>query len=319
MIVLYFGYVLFNLEITIKFFFAKRGFYYIIYEKGDRMNRRRRKVKSKGIFFVLIVVIALLGFLSYIMSSSKELNTVESFIKDCIFGVQKVLYKPFSGFSTNFTDFTDLMDVKKENRILKSNVDRVEALEAENIELKRQLKKLKEELSVEHVLTDYDYLNATVISRNSMYWYNYLTIDKGSHNGIKKGMVVINSTGLIGKVSRVSTFSSDVKLITTNDTNNKISVTIMNGDNKVTGLINGYVYEEGILNVEGISNTESVSVGDLVYTSGLGGVFPSGILIGKVDDITTDVYDLAKIIKVKPSAKFEDINFVTVLKRDDEK
>ena len=73
------------------------------------MNRRRKKVKSKGVFFVLIVVIALLGFLSYIMSSNKELNTVESFIKDCILGVQKVLYKPFSGFSTNFTDFTDFM------------------------------------------------------------------------------------------------------------------------------------------------------------------------------------------------------------------
>ena len=55
----------------------------------------------------------------------------------------------------------------------------------------------------------------------------------------------------------------------------------------------------------------------MVYTSGLGGVFPSGILIGKVSEITTDVYDLAKIIKVKPSANFEDINYVTVLKRND--
>ena len=71
--------------------------------------------------------------------------------------------------------------------------------------------------------------------------------------------------------------------------------------------------------MEGISNTETVNVGDLVYTSGLGGVFPSGILIGKVDSITTDVYDLSKIINVRPSAKFDDINFVTILKRTDDK
>ena len=144
-----------------------------------------------------------------------------------------------------------------------------------------------------------------------------LTIDKGSHNGIKEGMVVINSTGLIGKITNVSTFSSDVKLITTNDTNNKISVTVTNGDTKLTGIINGYDYEKGLLTVEGISNTATVSNGDYVYTSGLGGVFPSGILIGKVENITTDVYDLSKIINVKPSAKFDDINFVTILKRND--
>ena len=87
----------------------------------------------------------------------------------------------------------------------------------------------------------------------------------------------------------------------------------------MTGLINGYNYDDGLLSVEGISNTETVAIGDLVYTSGLGGVFPSGILIGKVENITTDVYDLSKLIKVKPSAKFNDINYVTVLKRNDTK
>ena len=71
------------------------------------------------------------------------------------------------------------------------------------------------------------------------------------------------------------------------------------------------------MEVEGISNTEEVNVGDYVYTSGLGGVFPSGILIGTVESITTDEYDLAKIINVKPSADFNDINYVAILKRKD--
>ena len=98
-----------------------------------------------------------------------------------------------------------------------------------------------------------------------------------------------------------------------------MSVTITNGDKKLTGLINGYDYETGYLEIEGISNTDNVAIGDLVYTSGLGGVFPNGILVGKVADITTDVYDLSKIINVTPSANFEDINYVTVLKRADNK
>lgn len=281
------------------------------------MNGRRKKQKNKKIYIIVFVTIIVLSILSYILTTGKKLNIAESFIKDGFMTTERIIYKPFKNFSKMISDFTKLKDVQKENRILKSNIDRIETIEAENIELKKEIEKLKSELNIEHVLSDYDYLNATVTSRNALFWYNYLTIDKGSHSGIKEGMVVINSTGLIGKIENVSTFSSDVKLITTNDTNNKISVTITNGDKKITGLINGYDYDKTLLNVEGISNTEKVEIGDIVYTSGLGGVFPSGILIGRVENITTDVYDLSKIIKVKPSAHFQDINYVTVLKRKD--
>ena len=283
------------------------------------MNHKRRKMKSKHIFRVLVIIVIACAIVSYKIISKNKINIAEGFFKDCFVTVQRIVYQPIKNFSQMIDDITKLKEVQKENKILKSNIEKVESIEAENTELKQEIKKLKEELNIEHVLTDYTYLNATVISRNSLYWYNYLTIDKGSHNGIKEGMVVLNSTGLIGKIENVSTFSSDVKLITTNNTNNKISVTITNGGNKITGLINGYNYDEQLLNVEGISNTETVVIGDLVYTSGLGGVFPSGILIGKVENITTDEYDLSKIIKVKPSASFDDINYVTILKRNDNK
>lgn len=160
-------------------------------------------------------------------------------------------------------------------------------------------------------------MNATVVSRNVGFWYNTITIDKGTYNGVEKDMVVINSKGLIGKIIKTSTFTSDVRLITTSDTNNKISVHISNGDYDLYGLINSYDYNDNYLEVEGISNTKDVRVGDYVYTSGLGGIFPSGILVGTVSEISTDSYDLAKIIKVKPSSDFTDINYVSILKRKD--
>ncbi len=284
------------------------------------MNRKRKKIELR--YFVLVAVIAiiiLVVVLSYALKTDKKLNTFESIIRDATVEIQKIFYTPFLGLDKMISDYTGLRNVLKENEILKSNVEKVDSLEAENEELKQQIKKLKDELNVEHVLNDYDYLNATVINRNSVNWYNNLTIDKGSNNGIKEGMVVINSTGVIGKTTNVSTFSSDVRLITTTDTNNKISVSIISDGKKLTGVINEYDYKTGYLEVEGISNTDKVSVGDMVYTSGLGGVFPSGILIGKVSQVTTDVYDLAKIINVSPSADFEDINYVTVLKRNDKK
>ena len=242
-----------------------------------------------------------------------------SFMKDVVVSIQSVIYSPFKGLGNLLDDFSKLWDVMEENKILKSNIDKLESIEIENIELKKEKEKLKEELDIDMVLSDYEYINSTVVSRNSLYWYNTLTIDKGSRNGIKEGMAVVNATGLIGRIENVTKGSSDVKLITTNDTNNKISVVINNGNDDFVGLINGYDYDSGFLEVEGISNTEKVNVGDVVYTSGLGGVFPSGVLIGYVESITTDVYDLAKIINVKPSANFDDINYVTVLKRVDDK
>ena len=284
------------------------------------MNRKRKKLEPRYIILIVtVIIIVLIAVLSYALKTDKKLNTFESIVKDVVVEVQKIVYFPFKNFSTMLSNYNSLKDVLEENRILKSNVEKIESLEAENVALKKELEEMKNELNIEHVLTDYDYLNATVVSRNAATWYNNLTIDKGSHNGIEEGMVVINSTGVIGKTTNVSTFSSDVKLITTTDTNNKISVTITNGDKKLIGLINGYDYKTKYLEIEGISNTDNVAIGDLVYTSGLGGVFPSGILIGKVADITTDVYDLSKIINVTPSANFEDINYVTVLKRTDNK
>ena len=196
------------------------------------MNRKRKNMRKWFVYLSIILIVVIVAFFSYTIKPNKKLNVIESLIKDTTVTVQKIFYTPINGISNFIDNFFSLKDVLKENKILKSNIEKIESLEAENIELKQEINKLKEELNVDYVLTEYDYLNATVISRNSMYWYNNLTIDKGKNNGIEEGMVVINSTGLIGKIVNVSTFSSDVKLITTNDTNNKISVTVASGNKK---------------------------------------------------------------------------------------
>lgn len=282
------------------------------------MFRNRKKIEGKYIV-IIIVILIILALAIYVktLKEDRKLNIVESLIKDSVIFVEKIILTPFNYVGNLIDDFVELRNVQEENDKLKTSIERVDAIETENIELRREIDALKKELNIDYVLTDYDYLNATVISRNIGYWYNTLTIDKGTNTGISEGMVVVNSTGLIGKIIKTTTFTSEVRLITTSDTNNKISVSISNGNGKINGLINRYDYENNFLEIEGISNTEEVKVGDYVYTSGLGGVFPSGILIGTVESITTDEYDLAKIINVKPSINSNDINYVSVLKRKD--
>lgn len=283
------------------------------------MLGRKKKMTSKKYVFigVVILIIILLIIFSFTLKEDRKLNPVESFLRDTLSYAEKIVTYPFSYITTKTREYNKLKNVNEENDILETSLDRIDAIETENVELRRQIDALKNELNIDYTLTDYEYLNATVTSRSVGYWYNTITINKGSYNGIKKDMVVINGKGLIGRVIKTSTFTSDVRLITTSETNNKISVHISNGDNNLYGLINNYDYSKNLLEVEGISNTKDVDIGDFVYTSGLGGIFPSGILIGSVSEITTDSYDLAKIIKVKPSADFSNINYVSVLKRKD--
>lgn len=279
-------------------------------------GKKKNNIPKKYILVIIIIlIIILLVIFSVTLKEDRKLNKVESLFKDGFTYIENIITYPFNYVSDNIKNYKKLKDVEKSNDVLETSIDRIDSIEAENIELRRQLDALKEELNINYTLSDYEYLNATVISRNVGYWYNKLTINKGSYNGVEKDMVVISSKGLIGRVVKTSTFTSDVRLITTSDTNNKISVHVSNGDNNLYGVINGYDYKKSVLELEGISNTKDVNVGDYVYTSGLGGIFPAGILIGTVTEITTDSYDLAKIMKVTPSVDFNDINYVSILKR----
>ena len=278
------------------------------------MRKKRFSIKYILISIAVIVMVILAVF-SYTLKTDRKLNVFESLVKDSVIGVYRVVTLPFSYIGDGVPDLSELIDLKKKYDDLLVNTERIDSLNAENIELRKQLDDMKKELDIKYTINEYSFLNAAVIIRNVSTWYNTITINKGSYNGIEVGMAVVNNKGLVGRVVNVSTFNADVKLLSTSDMNNKISVSVNHGKKKIYGLIRNYEYKNNYLEVEGISNTEEISVDDIVYTSGLGGVFPSGILVGKVKEITTDEYDLAKILKVEPIVDFSDINYVAVLKR----
>jgi len=185
-----------------------------------------------------------------------------------------------------------------------------------NEELKLEIEELKQLNELSNTLTDFSFVSASVIERNRMYWFNTITINKGSDSGIKEDMAVISSKGLIGKINKVSKSTSEIKLITTNDINSKISVMIKNKEDILYGILSGYDASRNYLEVTCVNKNLEIENGSLVYTSGMGGIFPSGILIGSVSGNIKDKYDVSKIIEVKPNTDFNSIKFVRVLIRE---
>lgn len=276
---------------------------------------KRKNNKLKYTIITIITFAVLLGISSYIISDDKDLNFFEKAIKDTSTFIQKIFYAPIKYVKDELEVFNEKKDLYEKYTKLKEKVDKTDLYYAQIEELQKEVTELKSTLDLNATLSEYTYVNATVVNRNMGYWYNNLTIDKGSKNGVKKGDAVITPKGLIGKVISVSNFSSTVKLITSDEISNKISVKINSNDENLYGLLIGYDKEYNIYKIEGINNSDNIKEGDLVTTTGLTDYFPSGIIIGKVSRVVKDEYDLNSIVEVIPSVNFKNISIVTVLNR----
>ncbi len=155
----------------------------------------------------------------------------------------------------------------------------------------------------------YTYRSAKVINNSVNKHFNYLTINKGSYNGIKKEMGVISAKGVVGIVKDVTLhYSSVISLL-----NTRLSISAKLKGKGFFGALgwDGKDYRYAWLNE--IPVHAPVTVGDLVVTSGYSAIFPEGILIGTVEEVEKDKGESFFRIKVKLSVDFKDLSFVEVI------
>jgi len=275
-----------------------------------------KKLDKKYIILIVLLVVAIfLGLITKIVTDDRKLNPIEKGIKDTVISINKVINIPINFIRSKALENREKRDLYNKYLELRKKVKEYDLTVAEMNELEKENKELKKLLDIDTTLSEYSYLNATVVNRNIGYWYNTITIDKGSSSGINKNIAVITSDGLIGKVIKTTNFTSTIKLLTSDEIDSKISVKIKIEDKYIYGLLTSYKKEENLFIIEGISDSMEIPVNSLVTTTGMGDIFPSGILIGKVKRVATDNFDLAKIVEVESSVDFDDIKFVTILKR----
>ncbi|TAA69183.1 rod shape-determining protein MreC [Planococcus salinarum] len=274
-----------------------------------------RFFSNKRLILLMLGVILLVALISYTLRDRDNVSFPEQVIKDTV-GAGQSLFSGPAHFVTGIFDNVDsLLNTYKENQHLKARLDEFASVQAEVTDLRSENEQLKEIVGKEADLRDYNPIQATVIARNPDQWEEKVILNKGESDGVKENMAVMTAQGLIGKVTLVTKSHSTVELISTQNPNYRVSAMVIGGEEGVFGLIEGYDAKRRELMLKRIDAQIELEVGQQVVSSGLGGIFPKGLVIGEITEITIDEFGLTQLAYVKPSSDFTLLNHVMIADR----
>jgi len=270
---------------------------------------------NKKLIILLTSLILLVALIGFSLKDRTKLSWPEQFLHDTVGWFQFVVNKPAQYAAGLFENIGEVKDVYEENKRLKAQLRDYAELHAKYYDLKSKYTNLEKQLDVGS-LTDNKVHIAAVIGRSFDQWNRMIIVGKGSQAGIRNGMAVQTTEGFIGRITSVSQFTSEVTLITDPTDNNQISsVVVTKKDVKYNGMIEGYDQDKQVLLLKKLPIDAKIKKGDMVLTSRLGGVYPDGLLIGKVVSVKPDPYGLTKVAEVKPAADFNNIDYVDIVEK----
>jgi len=278
-----------------------------------------KKKNSKYIIGIIVTIFILLSLLFVFVNDNRRLTIIESFIKDISSSITKVVNIPIDYFKDQIIIEKEKQEIYKKYKSLKKQNEKLELENSKYKESVNELNNLKKSLNLTDNFSDYEKINSSVIQRDVGYWYDTITIDKGSSSGVKEEYAVVTKEGLVGKITKTSNLTSTVKLLTSITEETKISVKITDGEDNIYGLLTKYDEKTKNFIIEGIAENKEIKKDLIVTTTGLDNIFPSGIVIGKVTDVSKDNFDLTTFVYVKSNINFDDLRYVIVAKRSDSK
>jgi rod shape-determining protein MreC len=202
--------------------------------------------------------------------------------------------------------------LREQNVAYREEIDRLQAEMVGLRELDLENQDLRNLLGLRQQAPPGEMIAVRVVARDPLPFAQVLVIDGGSEQGVREDLPVLTWRGLVGRVIEVQPTSARVLLVT--DANSSISGRIQNPDSRATGVIRGR--NDQWLLMQYLPQQEQVQTGDLVLTSGLGGVFPAGLPIGKIAQVRRRDQDLFQEALVEPVAPLAHLERLYVLKTD---
>ncbi|WP_239004633.1 rod shape-determining protein MreC [Paenibacillus tepidiphilus] len=269
---------------------------------------------NKRLFILLITLVSFIVLMGFSLGSRKSLTWPENFVRDTTGFVQNLFYKPAGYVAGLFQDIANLHDLAEENERLHLMVAQYTREKAQYNFIKAANERYMEELKFKKAqkeLYDFELYIAQVISLTTEPSNNSIVLDLGSKDGIKPNMSVVSTEGLVGVISQVSNFTSTVKLMTMMDVNDPnsqpaISATVLNKEGQSFGMIEGFDTQSGMLQMNKIPVGDPIAVGDIVISSGVGGLYPRGLTIGEVKEVKIGQFGYTSTAIIDPAADFQD-------------
>jgi len=265
--------------------------------------------KKTMILLVAVLTVFLLASLQaqgkYKFVFMEELITtvlapVQSIVSNVGFNFRKV------GLSTGelMTAYRDNQTLRAENEEIRQNNLNVTEIMAENVRLRAMLDYKK-------VANQFDFVTAAVVGRDLATWNSTIIINRGSADGITKDMPVVTPQGLVGSVVNVYTKVSKVQLIL--DSRSAVGTLVQRPESRVAAIVEGSSASPLTPRMVNIARDADIIKSDKLITSGFGGIYPKGLLIGEVVDIVNEEGGLLKFAYLKPAVDFDRLEEVSII------
>jgi len=261
--------------------------------------------RHRSAVFLVIALAMVLVWL--VLDSLGTTNPIRESLTGVIAPLQLVFTRAVSPVLDLVASFRARSDLQQENAELK---EQIAALRAEVVQLSEaqyENEDLRRQLGFKSAVPSFQLIAAEVIGRDPSAYLHYLLIDRGAEDGIRKGMPVLTDAGLVGRVSRVNRGSSQVMLLT--DPESSVAAYIQRS--RATGVVQGQLQQELVMRY--ILQDETVVVGDVVLTSGMGGSLPKRLVIGQVVEVRRNDVDMHQEALVQPAVDMESLEQVMVL------
>jgi len=260
---------------------------------------------------MLLIFLILLTFAGMALNELGYLEPIQRWALRLLVPPQRAAASIADGVSDLFTTLHELGTLRRENEALRNLANklmienvRLKEAEAENETLRRLLQFTQANPHQQYRAAE---VIGRVIGRDPSNFLSYLTIDVGSEQGIKPGMPVVTDQGLVGRIAEVGFNSSKVLLII--DARSSVNALVQRS--RANGVVEGVL--GGGLVMKYIPQDQSVSVGDVILTSGLGGNFPKGLVIGQVVAVHQRDIDMFQQAQVRPTVDFSRLEKVLVI------
>ena len=272
-----------------------------------------KKLTGNKAVIIMVIAVVLLLVIAFFSAGSRTIPWVESTVGVVFRPIQSFAAKASSGIANFFGNLFNTTDTDLENAKLKQDLAQYEQTKLDYSELALENERLRAMLNYAGSLGDYSYVTARVIGRSNGIWFDIITLNAGRKQGVELGQPVICGDGLVGKVTDLGANWCKVTAVI----DSTMTVAVMVERTRDNCMVRGVFsptnsYSDLELYYLPTDLTDLVP-GDVIITSGIGGVYPKGIRVGTVEEVVLDTDSSGTNAIIKTSVDFLHLEEVMVV------